>query len=192
MDKKGLGFKWFNFLYGWFVYKIIMDSIGVLSGLVQIKGYESMYGTYYEISELASWIIFCTIISIILKIVAVSTKHEESGYKAVNVLLFWELISWCVWGLQYGAFGAVLAPLVASVFIIPTHFYLKKRKFAYGICDGTNVQKTVMSSSEKRHAKIIEKGTDRDEIKFCRKCGEGIAPKSIFCKKCGTKISTIK
>lgn len=176
MEKgKGLGFKWFNFLYGWFVFRIIMDSLGVLNSFVQIKGYESMYGSTDGINSLVYWIIFSAIVSAVLKLIAVLTKHKESGYAAVNVVLVWDLIYWFIWGFQYDWFGAIFAPLLVSTFIVPTFFYIRKRKFVYGIVDDRNDQETIVE-------------TDTDKIKFCRKCGEKLINNSRFCRRCGTEI----
>ena len=141
-EGKGLGLKWFNFLYGWFIFKIIIDSLGLLGSFGQIKNYESMYGSLYGINELIYWIIFSAIVSVILKLIAVLTKHKENGYAAINIVLIWDILHWFIWGLQYDLFGAIFAPLLASAFILPTLFYLRKRKFVYGITNDSNVQKT--------------------------------------------------
>ena len=207
-EGKGLSFKWFNFLYGWFVFRIIMESLGVLSSFAQINSYESIYGSLYGVNELVYWIIFCTIVSAILKLIAVLTKHKEGGYAAVNIVLIWDLIYWFVWGLQYELFGAVFAPLLASAFIIPTFFYLKKRKFAYGISTDNSLQKTEAPSPKKCdicsqedchlfYSKIIDNlGTRYKNL--CTDCvtkhHAEIIKREIksgeikFCRKCGNQL----
>lgn len=126
-----------------------MDSLGTISNFGQIKSYEVMYGSLYGINELVYWIIFSTIVSVILKLIAVLTKHKESGYAAINIVLVWDLIHWFIWGLQYNLFGAIFAPLLISAFIVPTFFYLNKRKFIYGIANDSNAQKATASFPKK-------------------------------------------
>lgn len=207
-EGKGLGFKWFNFLYGWFVFRMIMDSLGALSSFGQIKNYESIYGSLYGINELLYWIIFCTIVSAILKLIAVLTKHKKSGYAAINIVLIWDLIYWFVWGFQYEWFGAILAPLLVSTFIIPTFFYLRKRKFAYGISNDISVQKTEVTLPKKCemcgqegcdlfYSKIVDDLGIRYR-NLCANCVEKYhaeiieneinSDKIAFCRKCGNKL----
>ena len=217
-EGKGLSFKWFDFLYGWFIFRIIMDSLGILINFGQIKSYETMYGSLYGINELVYWIIFSTIVSVVLKLIAVLTKHKESGYAAINIVLIWDIISWFIWGLQYDLFGAIFAPLLASAFIVPTFFYLKKRKFIYGITNDSNAQGIVDSSPKKCemcdkevqnlvYAKIVDNlGTRYRNL--CADCVEKYHAKAIekkkevniksdietavqeikFCRKCGEKL----
>lgn len=130
-NKKDLGMGWFNFLYCWFIFRIIADSLGLLSTFGQIKGYRLTFGSLDGIDRLVFLIIFCAIWSIIVKLIAVLTKHKKSGYRAINCVLICDLIYYFVWGFQFELYGAIIAPLLASTFIVPTFFYLRRRKFAY-------------------------------------------------------------
>lgn len=203
-EGKKLSFKWFNFLYGWFIVEIVLNILGTFSNFGSLNRYKSIYGSLYGINEVVYAIIFCTIVRIILKIIAVSNKHKEGGYLAINAVLVWDLVHWLIWGSQYGFLGAVLCPLGMSAFIIPSFMYFKKRKFVYddfyqsqttkckscGYIDRTFFDACPKCGSyAKEYVSANELAKPKeDKIRFCRKCGDELIDNSKFCRKCGAEI----
>lgn len=222
MGKKGksLGFKWFQFLYGWFIFRIIIDSVGILNSFSDIKSYKMLYGSLYGIDQFIYWIIFSSIISVLLKLIAVSTKRKESGYTAINIVLVWDFIYWFiygVWALRYRVLSGIFSSLLMFIFIVPTFFYLHRRKFIYAINGEGNYQKVSEPSlikcemCGKEENLIYAKFTDETGIRYknlCADCMKKYNAEAIeeldeskmrsnidthaeeikFCRKCGNKL----
>ena len=175
MDEgKGFGFLWFDFLYGWFKFRVALEIFSLIPSILQICIYSKHYNTPPEILLFAYLLILCLLISISLKLHAITTKNKKNGYAAITFLFVWSPIYFFIWGLQAGITGALAAFLAECILVIPNFVYIHRRRFIYQIAKTTNNDSKQEAPSNK--------------ICFCRKCGEKLPKDDIRCNQCRTRI----
>ncbi len=126
-NRKLLGFKWLKFLYVWFIVRIVFDLFGILSSLGLIADIELRYGYAVDTSILYA-AVYSLVVSTILKLLTVINRRKKFGFIAIHLTLVWGMVHCVIANLAYGLFNVIFGVAVTYSIIIPTFFYLNKRK----------------------------------------------------------------
>lgn len=184
---KPLGTKWMSFIYGWFIFSIVVVIIGTLSSVVQIMRMKEYYGSLYQVNGLVYVIIFFDILRVIYKILACKTKYKSNGYIYADWAMGLDAFSAFLYGLRYSFVTGLVSCAILLAIVIPSIIYFNKRKYIYarGI-NGIYSEFPESQAESKTQTEIVS--NPKREITFCRKCGTKLSDGSVFCRKCGTQI----
>ena len=131
-ESKELGTKWMRFIYGLFVFQVIMGILGIFGAIGRLSYYESLYGPLYDFKKTTYLCIVIVLIKIIFKIATLVSKDKPSGCNLVIISLIIDAVSTFLRGLlMYNFVVGLLSSLIVLAFVIPSIIYFNKRRFMY-------------------------------------------------------------
>lgn len=174
-EKKKLGTKWLSFLYVWFRVQIFFMVITFIANLRILMPYGLSSGLPYGSDIFGASILFMNVVHIAIKIAAVHTKDESSGYRWIIWALMFDVLAALVSGLQQENLiaGLIAAVIMLIVFFIPNMIYLKRRRFVFEYIAPKSKQDDSEAKAESKYR--------------CGNCGQE-GPFRNMCPSCGSKI----